>query len=446
MKHNQSKAESRKPKFGNPTEFLLSTLHISVLPLLITAGLFTPVAATAQSAFAPGTKTNAPVVTNQWTVSPWMKTEASSNANVVVVREPVGRITNYWTWWPWMKVEEKPYAPAGVREPKAATISRLSLAARFGFGISAKFSGVTPIALPTSTGTTPAGATYDNGYVLYDSSGTPTDGATDTWNIGYDDSASQVNTANNTINFSRSTGTANLSSPESSDDLSLGAEVTYTRQLGEDENKNFRYGFELAGNFLNTSIRSVNPYALRGDIQTDAYAYTPGTTPPTATPGFPYLSTFNGPGFTIGNTPVSSIQSLGTVGNVTGSRSLEADLWGARLGPYLEYYLDADETFSLGLSGGLALGYLTTDAAWNETVTFNDSSTLTDTGSGSDSSIQVGFYVGANALWRLDENWGVMGSVQYQNLGSYDKVFGTRKVELDLSKSIFVTVGVSYSF
>lgn len=336
-------------------------------------------------------------------------------------------------------------APVAVQEPRMPVTNRITLSARFGFGISAKFSGAgsaSAIAIPLSARTTPNGDAYnyDDGYVLPDVSGSG-DGLT--WYLGYDDNSSQVNAGGNTILLSRNTGTATLSSPDTSD-TGLGAEITYTRQWRT--NEHFKFGFEAAGNFINTSIRAVNPYSLQGTRITDAFAYFAGTTPPTATPGSPYLATFNGPGFVMGTNIVSSITTVGSVGTVTGSRNLEADLWGARLGPYLEYYLDDEETFSLGVSGGLAIGYLTTDVSWNETIAFNGGGSITDTGSGSDSSFRLGFYIAANAYWRMDENWGLAGSLQYQNLGTYSKVFGTRKVELDLSKSIFVTVGISYSF
>ncbi len=307
---------------------------------LITTGICSAVASQdpvlfKQSEAAVAAPVVAPVVKPAEPVKPVAKSAPAPAQKPVVAKIPAPELapiiiteqttTNYWTQWPWMAVGDKPSKPVGVREPAEPAIQRLSLAARFGFGISAKFSGVTPIVIPTSARTTPDGATYnyDNGYVLNDSSGGANN---DTWNIGYDDSASQVNSAANTISFSRSTGTANLSSPKDRDDLALGAEVTYTRELGEDEDENFRYGFELAGNYINTSIRSANPYALRGDMVTDAYAYTPGTTPPTATPGAPYLSTFNGPGFILGNTPVSSATTSGAVvGNVTGSST--RDIW-----------------------------------------------------------------------------------------------------------------------
>lgn len=332
-------------------------------------------------------------------------------------------------------------APQLAQAQQDPATNRLTFSARFALNISAKFKGTAPIAVPTASRTAPHGENYnyDDGYVLPDISGS---GDGNTWYVGYDNSASQVNMANNTILLSRSTGAATLHSGEMDDDPSLGAELNYTRQIGVTEH--FRYGFEAAANYLNISMRGGG-YGVRGQRVTDAYQFSDGTTPPSATPGNPYQGSFEGPNFMVGTTPVSSTTSQGTVGTVTGSRSLDADLWGGRIGPYLEYYLH--DKVSVSLSGGLALGYLDNNVSWNETVHFTSGGSLpADIGHGSDQELLAGFYLAANAYWRLSEHWSAAGSLQYQNLGTYEHAFGTRKAELDLSSSIFISIGVSYNF
>lgn len=332
-------------------------------------------------------------------------------------------------------------APLAASAQRNPATNRLTFSARFALNISAKFTGTTPIVVPPPpTRTTPDGDNYnyDDGYVLPDVSGS---GDGYTWYWGYDNSASQVNAGDNTILFTRSAGPATLRSPLD-DEPSLGAELNYTRQLGVTEH--FRYGFEGAVNYLNISLRGGS-HSLRGPITTFVHTTTPGTTPPSATPDNPFLGSFDGPGFVIGATPTSSTTAEGVVGTVTGSRELDADLWGGRVGPYLEYYLNDD--VSVSLSGGLAVGWLDNSVSWNETVTFTSGSGLPpDIGRGSDQQFLCGFYLAANAYWRLSEHWSAAGSLQYQNLGTYDQTFGTRKAELDLSSSLFVTLGVSYNF
>lgn len=41
---------------------------------------------------------------------------------------------------------------------------------------------------------------------------------------------------------------------------------------------------------------------------------------------------------------------------------------------------------------------------------------------------------------------GMIDDRQYQNLGTYQHSFGGRQVEVDLRNSIFVTLGLGYSF
>ena len=334
-------------------------------------------------------------------------------------------------------------APLAAMAQSYPITNRLSFSARFALNISAKFSGTAPIVVPTSpTRTAPHGENYnyDDGYILPDVSGS---GDGYTWYVGYDNSASQVDTASHTILLSRSSGLATLRSPDMDDAPSLGCELNYARELGTTEH--FRYGFEAAANYLNIGMHANRPYSLRGPTTTDHYAYVSTTTPPGATPGSPYLGSFDGPNFVVGTTPVSSTTTEGTVGTVTGSRSLDADLWGGRVGPYLEYYLNND--VSVSLSGGLAVGWLDTSVAWNETVAFTGGGGLpADVGSGDNQKLLWGFYLAANANWRLSERWSAVGSLQYQNLGTYSHTFGTRKAELDLSSSILINIGVSYNF
>lgn len=320
--------------------------------------------------------------------------------------------------------------------------NRVSLSLRVPFNIQARFSGAMTIGAPAVPRTTPNGATYnyDDGYVFNDVSGSG-DGLT--WYWGYDDSASQVDGANNAVLLSRATGNASLSAPDMDGNGALGFELAYNRDLFGGETT--RFGFEATLNYVGLSLDSSASYRACGTRVVDSFAFTPGTTPPGASPGSGYQGTFNGPGFVIGNTPFRSTTTLGTpVGTVTGSRNLDATLWGTRIGPTFEWHFA--EKFSLTLSGGLAIGLVDVDASWNETLTLDAGGTFTDTGSGSDNDLRLGFYAAAGVVWNFTERWSVVGGAQYQNLGKYTQSFGSRTVELDLSKSIFVTLGIGYSF
>jgi len=327
--------------------------------------------------------------------------------------------------------------PAAVRAEEIVT-NRLTFSARFGFNISARFTG--PTALSLNPRATPRGDldNYDDGYVLTDVSGNL---GGQTWYWGYDDSASQI--SGNTILLNRSTVSGNFSSPSVNSDPNLGGELTYNRLLGT--KGRFRYGVEAAANYLNLSLRNSSTSSGALSRVTDAYPFTPGTTPPAASPSNPYQGSFQGPGFVIGGTPVSSTSTIVPGGGtVAAQRQFHADVWGLRLGPYLD--LPFDTHFNVWVSGGLAVGWLNGDASWSETVTVSGAASASSSGNGRHNDLLWGGYLAANVSWDVKDRWSVVGGVQYQNLGVYRHTFGTRQAEVDLSNSIFVTIGLSRRF
>lgn len=320
--------------------------------------------------------------------------------------------------------------------------NRLSFSARLGFNISARFKNnitVPSVGTPTTPRLTPDGIgydKYDDGYVHTDISDNY---GGQTWNWGYDNAANQI--SGDMILMSRTTTSAAGSSGSMEDNPSLGCELTYNRLLGVKDDT--RYGLELAVNYLNLSLRANDTFRGSATRVTDAYPFTPGTTPPNATPPDtapgPYQGSFEGPGFVIGDTPVSSSTVIVPGAAVTDKRRFDGDLWGFRLGPYLEIPLG--EPVNLSISGGLAVGLMDASASWSQTT---GSSTLS--GRGGDFDVLWGGYVSAAVTWYLSERWSLAGGAQYQTLGDYEHSFGGRKVEVDLNNSWFVTFGLSYKF
>jgi hypothetical protein len=351
----------------------------------------------------------------------------------------------------WVALAVATFATA-VRAEEIVT-NRLNASLRFGLNIKARFKGtVGPMTPPpgTITRTTPDGDpyNYDDGYVLSDVSG---NAGGQTWYWGYDNSATYpagqisdgVAFPANTVLLSRSTPNGNFASPEMDDGPHLGFEVTYDRHLVSKQRIN--YGVEFAANYLSVSIHDRGAFAGSAARTTDAYPYTPGTTPPSATSGNPYQGSYDGFGFLIGDTPVASSTALVPDGyTISGVRKLDADLWGMRLGPYADYPIG--EKFNIWLSAGLAVGLLSADASWSESLSLPGPVTLGSIGNGSDTDFRMGWYVSGNISWDITERWSAFGGVQFQGLGQYSHDFGGRTVELDLSKSFFITIGASYRF
>jgi hypothetical protein len=327
--------------------------------------------------------------------------------------------------------------------------NRVTLSLRFGLNISAKFNGIggslNP-SLPAANGRrTPHGDpyNYDDGYAYPDNTGS-SDGHS--WYWGYDNSSSQI--SGNTIALDRTTATpkGDSTSGDDSSNPNLGFELAYDRQLGEKESwHNMRYGLEFAVNFMQLSLNNSSTFGATVSQRTDTYSYTPGTTPPTATPSDPYQGSFGGPGFVINYPRIGTSTTLFPNATVFTQDHFDANLWGCRLGPYVEFPFGDQEQFTLSLSGGLAVGLLDASESWKQTVTY-DSTTLISNGGGNNFDTLWGFYAGAEADYQFSEHWGVAAGVQFQDLGKYDHSFSGRDVQLDLSRSLFFLVGISYNF
>src|ERR1035438_2230717 len=253
--------------------------------------------------------------------------------------------------------------------------NRVTLSLRFGLNIKGRFKGGLSGAnsgfnlTSPSTRRTPNGDpyNYDNGYVLTDISG---NAGGMSWYWGYDNS-SQVNFANNTIAFDRTTMANVPKVGDSADDDSsrAGAELAYNYEIGIKENwHHLRYGLEFAVNWMPISLNNQSYFNVMRSLVTDTYSYTPGTTPPGYNvPGeLPYQGTYQGPDFVINVPPVGSVATALPGASFLVQQNFDANLWGFRLGPYLEMPLS--KRWSLHLSGGLAVGLLDSDASWRETL------------------------------------------------------------------------------
>jgi YD repeat-containing protein len=316
-------------------------------------------------------------------------------------------------------------------------LNRFSFNARFGLNISAKFRNMSGISLTAPPSLTPDGSryNYDDGYVLTDISG---NAGGETWNWGYDQSG-QV--SGNTISMHRSTVSADAPSATGvgEGDPQSGFEFTYDRELGS--RGKLDYGLEAAVNYMNLSMKDTSTFS--GDVSrlTDTYPFTPGTTPPPA----PYQGSFNGPGFVLGSTPVSSTTTLIPGGaTIMDQRNYSADIWGFRLGPYAEYPFS--QNLDLWFSGGLAVALANSSASWTETASIAGGGTISGSGGGHDLGLLWGAYLSAELSWQLSEHWSIDGGAQYQYLGNYEHNFGGQAIQLDLSRSMFITAGLSYSF
>ena len=329
-------------------------------------------------------------------------------------------------------------APTVARAQQDET-NRLYLAARLGFKISARFAAPSSLALPSSTRKTPNGDlyNYDDGYVFTDIRGP----GQNTWYWGYDNNVSQV--SGNNILLSRSTLANGSPSVTLGDDVSPGAELVYRRLLSPSAHMNL--GFEFAANYQNVSMSDSSTLSANLTRTTYPFPFTPGTTPPLATPAAPFTGSFEGPNFVIGSTHgTPTVTEVVGGASVMGHRQFDADLFGFRVGPYLEAPLG--NGFKASFSGGVASAWVNGTASWNETASMGGMNGDTVSGSGHAGEMRFGGYVAGDIAWQFAQRWSVVAGAQYQTLGNLTHSYGGRDVTLNLSHSVFATFGVSFNF
>ena len=318
-------------------------------------------------------------------------------------------------------------------------LNSFSFSARLGFNIAARFKNPGHIDFASFAKKTPDGLNYnyDDGYVLQDFSG---NAGGYTYNWGFDN-GSQVNppaTPNNTLTLNRTTSADGVSSPWKDGDLSVGGELVYRREFGKfPELHDLRWGFEAAGNYANISFNDHATYT--GNVTRRSDTYLPYLD---STITDPRQGTFMGPGQLLNDTPISSVLTSAPA-IVSGNRKINTDIWGFRLGPYLE--IPVTKNFNASVSAGLAGAFLDVDASWNETLSVGTTQ-YPLSGGGRDHNRRFGYYFAGNVDYQFAKDWSVVGGVQYQSLANYKEPISGRTVEIDLSKAIFVTLGLSYRF
>jgi hypothetical protein len=315
---------------------------------------------------------------------------------------------------------------------------RFGVSYRPGFNITAKFhevqsggfgGGINP-------GSASGGSdhTYADGYNKVDIAGNNHGGDAGTWNWGYND-ASQIQ--GNAIAFHAVTSSGR-SSPASADgDPQHGVEITYNGQLGQI--RSLPWGVEAALSFTDLTIRAK----ARGTQTriTDLYDLG-GVVPPAPV----YRGNFEGPAPGGPNAPVIGDvpQRTAESSAVTGRRDVDAQVWGLRLGPYVDIPLASRWTFTL--SGGFAAAWLNSEFHYQDTATPTGGVPLVTTGSNEHKDWAIGGFAAGNISFAMTESLHLFGGVQYQSLSDFSQKAGGKRAELDLSNSIFVTVGCGFSF
>src|ERR1051325_2168964 len=319
-----------------------------------------------------------------------------------------------------------------ANDDNPAPVNRFGLSYRAGFNASARFRNGAGLVQGNDPGPAVAGVNhnYDDGYNRVDNTGNNHGGTIATWNWGYEN-ASQVNGTSDI--FMHSTSATAESSTEVEGDTQMGFELNYHRQFGR-LGKGL-WGMEGAFSYTDLSIRDSDPQGRPGTLITDRYDLA-GVTAPEP----PYAGSFEGPGVLIGDDPTRS-QSPATA---SGFRKLSANVYGLRLGPYFQF--PVAKRLSLSAGAGFALAVVQSDFKFEETVFPTVGAAVLRKGKDSADEVLPGAYVMANVSYAFSDRWNAFAGVQYQYLGNYHQTVSDKEARVDLGKSIFLTVGVGFSF
>lgn len=286
-----------------------------------------------------------------------------------------------------------------------------------------------------SSGNNPAQGVYDDGYVKDDATGNA-GGLTSNW--GYT-GASQYDAATHTLQMH---ATSSFSTTQSGDgdgkpypgfELAYGANFWYWRSA--------RVGWELGFGLLPITISESFANAP-ATINRTTYNFDTGNLVP---PGAPYQGGAGGTGPLIPRNYFSSSTEQIDGGTVSGTQSLNVNLYTLRLGP--TFYWDLSQSVGMSLGAGPAIGLVSGDYSYNETISAGGFSVNNGRISGAD--IVFGGYVNGTVMYHVNDfgqTADLYLSAQYMPMS--DAAFGGngREGRLDLGGQVYISAGINWPF
>ncbi|HSY17381.1 MAG TPA: hypothetical protein VK815_03565 [Candidatus Acidoferrales bacterium] len=299
------------------------------------------------------------------------------------------------------------------------------------FGIHAKFHEDGTFQVHHDAGT------YDDGYVRQDDSGD----LSHTANWGYEH-ASQYDAAAQTMTFTSVSDFKATGDAKQNGDPSFGLDLAYGDDYIYYQPAHMRIGWELGFDFLPINIKDDSVIQSATGSQT-TYVYNTGGI---EVPDAPYHGGSSGQGPELPTSPSSTSTSPFGGGTVTGSRSLDMDLFSLRLGPSL--FWDISENLGLSVSGGPVIGCVTGRYNFDETVLANGVDSH-NKGSFGATELVYGGYVNAMLKYHIVDN----GRNAYLFLGAQYTPMTTahfsssgRSADLNLSGQVYLSVGMGWPF
>lgn len=306
------------------------------------------------------------------------------------------------------------------------------IGALVGMNISANFSRSGTFGI---SGNNPAQGIYDDGYVRVDNAGDPL-GHTYYW--GYNN-PSQLNGTTLSMHAASSFSTAG-SGEESG--VFPGFEMAYGDNLWYW--KHARVGWELGFGLL--PIQISDSQSMSATVSQTTYNFDVsnpyGAPLPGSGSGTPYQGGPNGPGYQIPDQP-ASVVSTNVAGTVTGKQTLDVMLYTLRLGP--TFYWDLTEHVGMSLGAGPALGIVSGDYKYDETITAGAVSAHNEGRFGA-TDLVYGGYVNATVMYHAVANGDIYAGVQYMPMTDATFSNAGRDGRLNLNGQVYFTIGINWPF
>jgi hypothetical protein len=273
---------------------------------------------------------------------------------------------------------------------------------------------------------------YDDGYVRVDQTGN-SENFTSFW--GYNNAEQAIGgflTFNSTKSF-----TAGAATASEDGDLQPGIDLAYGGHL-------FRFhkalvGWEIGLGWLAVDIEDRNPMTVE-TIRT-VHRYSTGTI---VVPTAPYNGGPSGFAQPVIDDLPTVLPDGTTTGTLTGSRTLDVSLYNFRFGPTLHWELPWQ--FAVQVSAGAAVGYVTGDLRFNETLVLDGGGSAVNRGEFGDDEFLYGGYAGVTLMYHTVENGDFYIGAQYMPLGSATFSGGGREAKLNMSGGIYISAGINWPF
>jgi hypothetical protein len=314
----------------------------------------------------------------------------------------------------------------------------LNLKAQFSMSGSFAFSGKNPGA----TGVRGVAHEYDDGFVRVDATGNDVDS---TYYWSYND-ASQYDNTLNRLTFHSANSYTTGSSGNATADPQIGVDAVYGGHLLRFKNTligwEFGYGFlpiNIADKLSGAATVTRSSYWYDTSNLGSAFFIDPGTGNTLGS----YTGTEAGPGAKLDDRATAGASDI-VAGTLTGTRTLDVTLHNFRLGPTLHWELHP--RIALAISGGAAMGIVSGELQFDETLVLPGGSAPNNSGSFSDTQMTYGSYLAGKLMYHAEENGDFYIAVQYMPLGSVNFSGGGREAKLNMSGGLYISAGINWPF